>query len=162
MDSALDVISSHKGPSPFSTITVNFGPRTVCLPHRDLKNLAYGWCAIVVLGNFDFELGGHLVLHELKLIVEMRPGDIIFIPSAVVTHENIPIGRGEWRKSLVYYSPGGIFRWAAAGYRSHEEWKKKDMAGWKRHHDEGEKRWQEGWNLFRSFSCLVEAKGQSH
>lgn len=84
----------------------------------------------------------------MKLIVEMGPGDIIFIPSALVTHENIPIGEGEWRRSVVYYSAGGLFRWAAAGYKTHVQWRAENPAAYKQHLEEGEKRWEEGWNKF--------------
>ncbi|KAL0564418.1 hypothetical protein V5O48_017625 [Marasmius crinis-equi] len=37
----------------FAAFAINFGPQTVCLPRRDTKNLAFGWCAITALGNFD-------------------------------------------------------------------------------------------------------------
>ncbi|KAF7335853.1 hypothetical protein MSAN_02331800 [Mycena sanguinolenta] len=46
--------------SVFSTTTFNFGPRTVTFPHIDFWNLAWGWCAITALGDFDPDCGGHL------------------------------------------------------------------------------------------------------
>ncbi|KAK7024596.1 hypothetical protein VNI00_016157 [Paramarasmius palmivorus] len=55
----------------FAAFTVNFGPETICHPHLDLKNLAYGWCADnTALGDFDWRCGGHLVLWDLKLVIE--------------------------------------------------------------------------------------------
>lgn len=136
------------GNCPFAAITVNFGPQVVCWRHRDLKNLAYGVCPITVLGDFDSELGGHIILHELKLIVQMRSGDTIFIPSAVVTHETMPIGPGETRESIALYSAGGVFRDADAGFQSYTSWEKKDKAAYDQHILKGEQRWADGWSLF--------------
>jgi hypothetical protein len=58
--------------SVFTTATFNFGPRTVTFPHIDFGNLAWGWCAITALGWFDPNLGGHLILWDLKLISQQR------------------------------------------------------------------------------------------
>ncbi|KAJ7702866.1 hypothetical protein B0H14DRAFT_2648002 [Mycena olivaceomarginata] len=55
--------------SVFAAATFNFGPRTVTFPHIDFANLAWGWCAITALGNFDPDKGGHLILWDLKLII---------------------------------------------------------------------------------------------
>ncbi|KAJ7678299.1 hypothetical protein DFH06DRAFT_1317081 [Mycena polygramma] len=55
--------------SVFAAATFNFGPATVTLPHLDFANLAWGWCAITALGDFDPDKGGHLILWDLKLII---------------------------------------------------------------------------------------------
>ncbi|KAF8195980.1 hypothetical protein K438DRAFT_1968446 [Mycena galopus ATCC 62051] len=52
--------------SVFAAVTFNFGPRTVTYPHLDFANLAWGWCAITALGNFDPDKGGHLILWDCK------------------------------------------------------------------------------------------------
>ncbi|KAJ7683921.1 hypothetical protein B0H14DRAFT_3534871 [Mycena olivaceomarginata] len=39
--------------SIFAACTFNFGPRAICAAHLDFANLAWGWCAITALGNFD-------------------------------------------------------------------------------------------------------------
>jgi hypothetical protein len=31
-------------------------------------NLAYGWCAVVALGQFQPHLGGHLIIYNFRLI----------------------------------------------------------------------------------------------
>jgi hypothetical protein len=69
--------------SVFSTATFNFGPRTITFPYIDFGNLAWGWCAITALGLFDPNLGGHLILWDLKLIIRFPPGSTILIPSAI-------------------------------------------------------------------------------
>ncbi|KAF8174537.1 hypothetical protein BJ912DRAFT_931392 [Pholiota molesta] len=75
----------------FPTTAFNF--RNVCCrKHRDTQNCPFGWCSITALGEFDHTQGGHLILDELKLIIEFPHAYIVFIPSATVTHYNIPIG----------------------------------------------------------------------
>ena len=52
--------------------------------HTDPGNLLFGWCAITTLGNFDPTLGGHLVLWDLKLVIEFPLGSTILIPSVTL------------------------------------------------------------------------------
>lgn len=140
---------------PFATVTANLGPQTVCENHRDIKNRADGTCAIETLGKYDWRRGGHIVLHELGLIVEMKPGDIIFFPSAVITHTTIPIFDGETRYSLVWYSAGGLFRWRDAGFQTLTDWKLRSPVDHKQHQGKGEVRWREGWKHFSTLSQLM-------
>ncbi|KAJ7791308.1 hypothetical protein B0H14DRAFT_3500652 [Mycena olivaceomarginata] len=48
--------------SVFAAAAFNFGPQTVTFPHLDFANLAWGWCAITALGDFDPDRGGHIIL----------------------------------------------------------------------------------------------------
>ncbi|KAI0048599.1 hypothetical protein FA95DRAFT_1490597, partial [Auriscalpium vulgare] len=106
--------------SVFPTATFNFGPQALTKPHRDDKNIPYGWCTITALGDFDYKKGGHLILWELKLIIEFPPGSTILIPSAILTHSNTPIQEGETRQSFTQYCAGDLVRWQAYGYRTEE------------------------------------------
>ncbi|KAG8986607.1 hypothetical protein FRB90_003887, partial [Tulasnella sp. 427] len=99
----------HRSPS----ITVNFGPKTVCRWHRGVFNLVFGWCVIWALGDYDSRYGGHLILWEPRLIIEFAPGDIIFLPSACITHANVPIREGKHRYSITWYTSGQLFRYQA-------------------------------------------------
>jgi hypothetical protein len=76
--------------TPWAAASFNLGPQTVCLRHVDSKNLPVGWCAVTALGNFDYRKGGHLVLWELKLVIEFPAGSTILIPSAIIQHSNNP------------------------------------------------------------------------
>ncbi|KAJ8497198.1 hypothetical protein ONZ45_g12162 [Pleurotus djamor] len=107
--------------SSFATITVNFGPHTVSTPHVDVADLAYGLCAITALGNFDPDLGGHLVLWDLKVVIRFPPGSTLLVPSGVVRHSNLPIQPHETRYSITQYSAGSLFRWVNNGYRSDKD-----------------------------------------
>lgn len=110
---------------PFAAVSVNFGPQTVCWNHLDLLNLAFGWCVILVLGKFDTARGGHIILHEPKLILEVCHGDIVFIPSAGIKHGTIPVEVTESRYSVTWYTAAAIFQWVVAGNRTLESLGKK-------------------------------------
>ncbi|KAJ7671113.1 hypothetical protein B0H14DRAFT_2424376, partial [Mycena olivaceomarginata] len=109
------------GVSVFAAATFNFGPRTVTFPHLDFANLAWGWCAITALGDFDPDKGGHLILWDLKLIIRFPPGSTILIPSALIRHSNTSIQPHEKRFSFTQYTGAGIFRFVDNGFRSDED-----------------------------------------
>ncbi|THU87845.1 hypothetical protein K435DRAFT_821824 [Dendrothele bispora CBS 962.96] len=141
--------------SVYSTTTFNFGPRTVCLPHIDYSNLPFGWCAIWALGNFDPTKGGHLILWDLKLVVEFPPGSLIFIPSGVCLHSNVPIGTSETRYSFAQFTPSSLFRWVDQGFQTKKEYltscSEEDM---KRDSEQSQRRWKMGLELLTSVSEL--------
>ncbi|TEB21646.1 hypothetical protein FA13DRAFT_1642500, partial [Coprinellus micaceus] len=104
------------------TVTVNLRPCTSCAPHRDSANLPFGLCGITSLGSFGPSKGGHLVLWELKLVVEFPPGSTILIPSSIIMHSNLPLGNPaqERRFSFTQYASGELFRWVEIGFRGHK------------------------------------------
>lgn len=107
----------------FAACTFNFGPRVVSIPHFDLANLAWGWCSITALGDYDPDKGGHLVLWDLGLIIRFPPGTTILIPSAMVRHSNMPVQDGEVRLSFVQYSAGSLFRWVENEFMTQDAWR---------------------------------------
>lgn len=102
----------------FGAATFNLGPKVVTYVHTDHQNLPSGWCALTPLGDFDYKKGGHLLLWDLKLIVEFPPGSLILLPSAVLRHSNATIAPHEHRFSFTQFSAGGLFRWVECGCRS--------------------------------------------
>ncbi|KAJ7017033.1 hypothetical protein C8F04DRAFT_1406340 [Mycena alexandri] len=106
--------------SVFAACTFNFGPQVITVPHLDFGNLSWGWCAITALGWFDPDLGGHLILWDLKLVIRFPPGATILIPSAIVRHSNVPIRAHEKRFSFVQYTAGGLFQWIRNGFKTDE------------------------------------------
>jgi hypothetical protein len=117
--------------SVYAAAAFNLGPQAICWPHKDAGNLWHGQCAITSGGSFDHAKGGHLVLHELKLIVQFPPGSTALIPSSVITHENLPIQDDEWRVSFTQYTPGALFRWVDYGLRTEKTLRKQDPCAWK-------------------------------
>ncbi|KAL0564650.1 hypothetical protein V5O48_017391 [Marasmius crinis-equi] len=138
----------------WASFAVNFGPQTVCLPHRDSKNLAYGWCAITALGNYNWRKGGHLVLWDLKMVIEFPPGTTIYIPSALVCHFNTAIAPNEERYSFTLYTAGGLFRWVEHGFQFEYDYKKTAQARENAQRDETT--WERGSDMF---STVDELRG---
>ncbi|KAF8057805.1 hypothetical protein FPV67DRAFT_1565958 [Lyophyllum atratum] len=142
--------------SVFAAAVFNLGPQTVCYRHKDFANLPYGWCAITALGSFDPQLGGHIVLWQLGLVVEFPPGSTILIPSAVIEHSNAPVRAHETRYSFTQYSAGGLFRWAEHGMKSDKEFfQGLSEEDFNHAATKSEQRWVHGLSLF---STLAELK----
>ncbi|KAJ7701140.1 hypothetical protein B0H17DRAFT_924760 [Mycena rosella] len=112
--------------SVFSCAAFNFGPRVCTFRHRDVLNLPFGWCAIQAAGHFDVTKGGHLVLWDLKLAVEFPHGALIFVPSATITHSNVPVGPDETRISFTQFTAGGLMRYVDNGFRTEEQLQEQD------------------------------------
>ncbi|KAL0067314.1 hypothetical protein AAF712_005540 [Marasmius tenuissimus] len=119
--------------SVFASAAINFGPRTCTFKHRDIQNLPHGWCAVTAMGNYDYRKGGHLVLWDLKLVIQFPPGCTILLPSASLLHSNIPVQPGETRTSYTQYSAGALFRWVNHGGRNLTELKAQDRNAFNAH-----------------------------
>jgi hypothetical protein len=115
------------GDLPFFSITLNVGDKSICIPHVDGNNLTGGLCLASPYGYFDHIRGGHLILHELRLVLALPSGSFILFPSGLITHENIPISAGEVRRAFTAYSPASIFRWRDNGFRLMNEGVKAEL-----------------------------------
>lgn len=139
----------------FAAATFNFGPRTVTLPHVDAANLAWGWCAITALGIFNPDLGGHLVLWDLGLVIRFPPGSTILIPSAVLRHSNISIQAHETRYSFTQYTSGHLLRFLYNGCRTDIAFNKEASDEEKAQRVADQKvRWTTGLEMFSKLSDL--------
>jgi hypothetical protein len=102
----------------FACVTFNFGPQTVTFPHLDFLNLAWGWCFITALGWYDYRKGGHLIIWDLRLMIEFPPGATFAIPSAILRHSNVSIQQGEKRFSITQYTSASIFRFVKNDFKT--------------------------------------------
>jgi len=125
-------LKRHFEGHPLASTTFNFGPRTCTLPHKDLKNLSWGWCSVTSLGSYDHTKGGHLVLWDLKLVIQFPPYSTIFLPSAILMHSNTSIGEHETRLSITQYTSAGLFSWLAYGHGPKGDSKESTFWWWKR------------------------------
>lgn len=130
---------------PFAGMTLNTGPTTVVEAHRDSNNRVDGVCFTTGLGPFDHEKGGHLVLHEPQLIIELPPGYTLAFPSACITHEGLPISHEEARMSFTAYSAGALFRYEENDFQPQA--KRQKIAEVERVRV-GNERWVHGWGLY--------------
>ncbi|KAF8178808.1 hypothetical protein K438DRAFT_1604469 [Mycena galopus ATCC 62051] len=141
--------------SVFFGAAFNFGPNVWTFRHRDILNLAFRWCAVQALGNFDATRGGHLVLWDLKLVVEFPAGALILLPSATIVHSNVPVQQGEERASFTQFSVGGIFRYVNNGFQAAESLQEKDSEGYERMMALRVSRWEEGLGLLSTLDELL-------
>jgi hypothetical protein len=88
----------------FTTITVNKTFRTAA--HRDAGDFSDGLSNLLVLSNNGNYTGGYLILPEVRIAVDVRPGDLLLVNNHEYIHGNTPIELKEEtaeRVSLVCY-----------------------------------------------------------
>lgn len=134
----------------FAATTINLGPQTVARPHTDCANVVWGTCTDSPFGDYDWTKGGQLILHGPRLILELRPGDVAFFPSACIEHENLPISEGETRYSVISYSAGALFLHRDQQFQSFKSLSQKDRIAARLHASGGKKRWEQGMALYKS------------
>ncbi|SJL08346.1 uncharacterized protein ARMOST_11709 [Armillaria ostoyae] len=123
--------------SIFACVTFNFGPLTLCFHHMDSGNLPFGWCTITTLSKFDYHHGGHLVLWDLKLVIDFPLGSTILIPSAILHHLNTSLAHVDY------------------GFQSSEtHWASLTANQWEKATQMQEDRWQMGLDLFLTLEEL--------
>ncbi|KAK0229654.1 hypothetical protein EDD85DRAFT_923151 [Armillaria nabsnona] len=102
--------------SVFPCTAFNFGGSVSTFKHCDILNCPYGLCTITALG-------GHIILWELKVFIQFPHAATIFIPSATITHSNIPPAEGNSHISFTQFFAGGILHWVDNGF-----WTEKELA----------------------------------
>ncbi|KAJ7500711.1 hypothetical protein B0H11DRAFT_1714051 [Mycena galericulata] len=141
--------------SVFSAAAFNFGPSVWTFRHRDILNVPFGLCAVQALGEFDPVEGGHLALWNLKLLVEFPAGALILLPSATITHSNVPVQDGDKRISVTQYTPGGLFRYVDNGFRTEAALAEQDPVEFARLAALKGSRWVMGLGLFSTLDELL-------
>ncbi|KIO18603.1 hypothetical protein M407DRAFT_83752, partial [Tulasnella calospora MUT 4182] len=135
---------------------LNVGRTIVCLPHRDSPNTVTGICLDWLLGLYDARRGGQLVLHEPRKILALDPGRVILFPSALLTHETIPIAKGEWRSGMTGYAAGGLWRFIAQGFATRGASEATASPEELEQHDrQGPQRWKVGLDRFKTLPQLT-------
>ncbi|KAJ7728435.1 hypothetical protein DFH07DRAFT_969868 [Mycena maculata] len=101
---------------------------------------------------FNPNLGGHLVLWDLRLIIRFPPGATIFIPLAILRHSNVKIRANERRYSFTQFTPAGIFRWVYNGFRTDKDIENSTLTTdelRERWRADRARRWEEGVLMYR-------------
>jgi hypothetical protein len=141
----------------FSQATFNFGPKAWTFKHRDILNIPFGMCTVQALSDFDPKKGGHLVLWELKLVIEFPPGALILLPSATIIDSNILVGPDEHRTSFTQYTGGGLFRYVDNGFHTERELAEQDPEEYARVCEQKGARWAIGLELLSTIDELLES-----
>ena len=79
--------------------------------HQDRNDAFYGVSCVCAFGDYE---GGDLICWELKVIVELKPGDMFFFPAHLITHSNTEV-KGE-RHSLVAFTQQKVLNWFEQRY----------------------------------------------
>ncbi|KAJ7898170.1 hypothetical protein B0H14DRAFT_2332259, partial [Mycena olivaceomarginata] len=140
--------------SVFSCAAFNFGSNVWTFKHHDVCNLPFGLCAVQSLGRFDPKRGGHLVLWDLKLVVEFSPGALILLPSATIAHSNIPVDAGDERISFTQFTAGGLFRYVDNRFRTQADFAADDPEEYAKAMDACVSRWADGLALYSTVEEL--------
>ncbi|KAJ7680851.1 hypothetical protein DFH06DRAFT_920914, partial [Mycena polygramma] len=97
----------------WTTWAFDLGPQTVTHPGVPYPEAGWCWIAITALGDFDPDLGGHLVLWPLGRIIRFPPGATILLPP-LLSYSICKIQPGETRYSMTQYCiapPSTRARW---------------------------------------------------
>lgn len=79
--------------------------------HRDVKGALFGMSCLCALGDY---VGGDLIIWELQVIVELRPGDLFIFPDHLFNHSNTEV-HGV-RHSLVAFTRQEMIDWQKRTY----------------------------------------------
>ena len=104
----------------FTTITVNKTFRTAA--HYDAGDFTQGLSNLLVLSNNGNYSGGYLVLPEVRLAINVRPGDLLLVNNHECMHGNTPIETHDdvaERISLVCYLREKMLELGSKEYEDH-------------------------------------------
>ena len=104
----------------FTTITVNKTFRTAA--HRDAGDFTNGLSNLLVLSNNGNYSGGYLILPEVRVAVNVRPGDLLLVNNHEYIHGNTPIVTNDEvaeRISLVCYLREKMLELGSKEYEDH-------------------------------------------
>ena len=104
----------------FTTITVNKTFRTAA--HRDAGDFSNGLSNLLVLSNNGNYTGGYLILPEVRIAVNVRPGDLLLVNNHEYIHGNTPIVTHDEvaeRISLVCYLREKMLELGSKEYEEH-------------------------------------------
>jgi hypothetical protein len=104
----------------FTTITVNKTFRTAA--HRDAGDFTNGLSNLLVLSNNGNYTGGYLILPEVRVAVNVRPGDLLLVNNHEYIHGNTPIELQDEtaeRVSLVCYLREKMLELGSKEYEDH-------------------------------------------
>ncbi|KAH6899086.1 hypothetical protein BKA70DRAFT_1115654 [Coprinopsis sp. MPI-PUGE-AT-0042] len=142
--------------SVYPRAAFNLGSSLCTLPHLDLMNCPFGLCSIQAFGTFNHKRSGHLILPDLKLIIEFPSGSLILMPSATLQHANTPVLAGERRSSFTQYCPGGLFRFVDNDFKTKAALKTANPALYKKNMELKKQRWEMGLSLWNTLGELVQ------
>jgi hypothetical protein len=104
----------------FTTVTVNKTFRTAS--HRDAGDFSDGLSNLLVLSNNGNYSGGYLILPEVRIAINIRPGDLLLVNNHEYIHCNTPMVMHDEeaeRISLVCYLREKMLELGSKDYEEH-------------------------------------------
>jgi hypothetical protein len=94
------------GPRPFGIfpmIAINYNIVNTC--HRDKNDDPNSLCCLITLGDYEDD---ELCFSELKIIISLKPNQVLVFSSYFLLHGNLPVIKGI-RHSIVYKVHNAFF-----------------------------------------------------
>ncbi len=144
--------------SVFPCTAFNLSRRSWAFKHRDSANLPFGWCAICTLAKKGFcpHLGGQIIFWELRMVVEFPHAATILIPSACVTHSNVPPAPGDEHLSFTQFAAGALFCFVDNGFQNDKQLFNRNRAEFRRMEALKSTRWENGLGLYSTLDELLD------
>ena len=139
-----NIVSSYFPSLQFMTCTLNCSAQPTVDWHVDSKNLAFDMCAVGVFGQFDCSQSDQMVFAKVKLILEVKAGDIVFFSSALLPHKSELLTDSESRRVIVFYSAVDLFHWISQSHKTQDGLSRND-----------EQRWIDGCNLLSTLDSFT-------
>ncbi|KAJ7669896.1 hypothetical protein DFH06DRAFT_981427, partial [Mycena polygramma] len=119
--------------SVFTTSEVSYGDAP-CPVHKN-PNAAFNTMeAVTVVGSWDHEKGGGILLPEHQGMLQLKPGATILFPAGTKRFTFVAVGPHEKRYFFRQYCHAGVLRWVQKGGRSDTEFEaeasEEEFAAW--------------------------------
>ena len=93
----------------------------------------------------------------MRLIVEFPPGALILLPSATISHSNVPLPTGQKRASITQYTGGSLFRFVDNGFETDVELRDRGPKKFEVLFKDRKNRWKRGlekWSTFENDAVI--------
>lgn len=90
------------------------------------------------------------------MVIEFPHASTILIPSATITHSNVPVADGDLRTSFTQFCSGNLFRYVDNGYCTDAELFRKCREQYYASQELKSMRWPEGLKLYSNIKELLE------
>ncbi|KAJ7641676.1 hypothetical protein FB45DRAFT_737609, partial [Roridomyces roridus] len=107
-------------PGPWTNATFNLGTQTATCPDStEASACGWWWQALIALGDYDSEKGGHVNLWDLASVLQCPAGSVVLIPP-MMRYSIVTVQPGEQRYSITLFTPASpdwaSEDWPAATY----------------------------------------------
>ncbi|KAJ7172871.1 hypothetical protein C8R43DRAFT_873922 [Mycena crocata] len=135
----MDRLFSRTGLAPafqhsvFTTSEISFGDAP-SVSRKNLDAVFYGFEALTVFGEYDWEVRGHIIFWDDEGAIPLRPGSTVLFPAGTKRYSFLAVASNETRFVFRQFCHSGIIRWLERGCMSDLEFEEnasvEEMAMW--------------------------------